>query len=75
MRNINEEDWAYFKTEAAKSGLSLGSFFSVVLKTHKEVKAADPWKEILHGKRIFTERELCGIKARCADFRKRFRFR
>jgi hypothetical protein len=74
IRNVSADTWKYLKTEAAKSGLPLGRFLEVVADEHKRAKE-DPWKEILHGKKIFTEAELDEITERCADFRKRFRFR
>lgn len=74
IRNIKEEDWKYFKSEAVKKNLKLGDFFSTLINEHKKA-AKNPWNDILKGKRIFSNKDLDEIKSRCDKFRKEFRFR
>ncbi|MBW2986039.1 hypothetical protein KY333_01585, partial [Candidatus Woesearchaeota archaeon] len=74
IRNIKEEDWIYFKVEAVKKGLSLGNFFSELLKEHKKI-AKNPWKDILKGPRTLDNKTLDRIKAVHEKYRKDFKFR
>lgn len=74
IRNIKEEDWKDFKSEAAKKGMPLGDFFSELLREHKKA-SKDPWNKILKGKRTLNKKTLDKIKAVHEEFRRDFRFR
>ena len=36
IKGIREKDWRYFKSEAAKAGMTLGEYFSIVVSREKE---------------------------------------
>lgn len=74
MRNIKEEDWRYFKVEAVKKGMSLGDFFSELLKRYKEA-SKNPWDKILHGKKLLTKKNAEEMHKAIKEFRKDFEFR
>jgi len=76
MKDIDESDWRFFKSESAKHGVKVGEFFNALIGEHKERCKNSNWKSILFGKKTLkgiVERE--DFKPIRNEFRERFMMR
>ncbi len=51
VKNIEDESWRTFKSEATRHGLKLGEFFSKVVSEHENRCHTNNWRALLHGKK------------------------
>lgn len=74
LRNVREEDWGLFKSEAAVHRMKMPEFFSYVLKEHVgKAHAVSRWKEILGWRSGRSDKEVAQVKKRLRLLRHRFK--
>lgn len=77
IKGVNENDWHYFKLAAVKNRLSMGKFFSALLKKYKvsEESKKDHWNEMLKGRKFLHKAEAENMRKLVVEFREKFEFR
>lgn len=77
LRNVPADKWRIFKSEAARTGVNLGVFFSSLVDEHMKSKrkSEESWKAILGGKAFLSEREAKEILKASEEMRKGFKMR
>lgn len=75
IKNIEEDSWRLFKSEAAKHDMQLGDFFSKVVEDHTTRERGNNWDIILNKKRTLTKNQVKGLKKYTKEFRRGFKFR
>lgn len=77
IKDIPQEKWRVFKSEAARSGVKLGIFFGKMLDEYiKNKKSGDfSWNKILNDKPFLTEKEANVIRNASNELRKNFKMR
>ncbi|NQV91634.1 hypothetical protein HQ489_04115 [Candidatus Woesearchaeota archaeon] len=76
IKNINEENWRYFKSESSKHNVTMGELFNKIVGEHKESCNNSNIKEILFGEKTlkgFVTRDE--FKKNREFFRKNFRMK
>ncbi|MBS3168487.1 hypothetical protein J4216_05140 [Candidatus Woesearchaeota archaeon] len=74
IKGIDDETWTNFKSLAAKDNVKLATLLKNMLKEYEKGKNIF-WKDILKGKRIFTEEEAEKIEDLIRKKRKEYGFR
>ncbi len=76
IKNIEEEHWHYFKVQAAKERITLGSMFNKLVETYKKKSSehAKQWQIIFSRKPLLTDSEARKMREAISDFRKEFNF-
>jgi len=76
IKNINEKEWNYFKTESARNRTTMGKFFGILIETYRKTKEKSTgWESILKGKEFISKKEAIELKKASSKFRKGFDFR
>jgi len=52
IKNIEDENWAIFKTESVKHGLRMGDLFGRLIEEHEEKCSESNWNKVLFGEKI-----------------------
>ncbi len=52
IKNIDDEDWATFKSESAKHGIKMGDFFGTLVEEHEGKCTESNWDKVLFGEKI-----------------------
>lgn len=74
IKNIDEEDWARFKSRAAQADVSLGTYFKVILK-ESEKETEEFWDAIFSKEKLLDEEEAEGLKQEVERLREERGFR
>ena len=73
IKNIDEENWRFFKSESAKHGVKTGEFFNKLVHEHQLKCKESNWEKVLYGKKplkgLVTQEDLREIRK---DFRNNF---
>ncbi len=74
LKNVQEEDWARFKMEAASHGMKMPEFLSFVLREHveRERSKASQLEDILSWRSGLSSRNAEKIQKKISEFRHSF---
>jgi len=77
IKNIPEDKWRSFKSEAARRGEKLGEFFAHLVDDYmkKERNADEAWNAVFKKKAFLSEEEAVKMKEISREFRRNFRMR
>ena len=74
LKNILEEDWAWFKSEAAIHDMKMAEFFSYIVREHtKKGHAKERWTRILSWRSGRSKTELNKLETTLNKLRHSFR--
>ncbi len=74
LKNIPEEDWIKFKTEAAAHDMKMAQFLSYVLREHTDKKhSKGRWEAILRWRSGRSMAELNKMEKKLTDLRHGFK--
>ncbi|PIN78958.1 hypothetical protein COV16_05325 [Candidatus Woesearchaeota archaeon CG10_big_fil_rev_8_21_14_0_10_34_8] len=76
IKNIKEDQWHYFKVQAAKEKVTLGAMFNRVVDNYKkkEKETAKQWNIIFSRKPLLTNAEAKNMHDATKEFRKEYGF-
>ena len=77
IKNVSDEHWRLFKSEAAKQGMNLGAFFDLLVDEHFQYKseAERSWKTIFQNKPFLTAKDAGIIEESSTDIRKKYKIK
>ena len=75
IKNVPEDKWRIFKSEAARHGEKHSEFFSTLIDEHmqNEAKAKDTWDFILNGKPSISQKEAAVMRNASRALRRSFK--
>ena len=75
IKGVDEDTWAEFKSMAAEKKKNMGELFEDMVKTYKETKTEEKWKEFFTVKEPLTEYEAEEMQKEVKKLRKESGFR
>ena len=73
IKNVDENAWRTFKSEAVKKNVKVGTMFNLLIKNKSSENSN--LGNILYGKKFFTDRDVNNIKKVMTNLRKEYEFR
>ncbi len=74
IKGVEKAVWLDLKSEAVKSGKSIGGFIEILMKKYVTENDSN-WDEILYRKPVFTKEEIDEMRATAENLRKEMSFR
>lgn len=75
IKNVPEDKWRIFKSEAARRGMNLGEYFGELIDEHLKKEERTDIDKILCGKPTLTEKEANIMRKASSKIRKNFHIR
>lgn len=75
LKNVREEDWVTFKTEAITHSMNLGEFLAYLVQEHAKRHDNSRWKRILDHRSGRSKEEIKAHEETIAKFRETFTLR
>ncbi|MBI4450692.1 hypothetical protein HY642_01840 [Candidatus Woesearchaeota archaeon] len=77
LKNVRKDAWLRFKSESARHGMNMSSFFEHLLREHTqdERRAKAAWNKILYAPPRISIKDATDLRRSSRDFRRGFEFR
>jgi len=73
LKNVPEEDWITFKTEAIGHNMTIGEFLAYLIREHIKKHDNTRWKRILSYRSTRTKEEIEEHEKQIKKFRETFK--
>ena len=75
LKGVDREAWRLFKAEAAKHGMTMGEFFSEMVKEHAMKETKSNWDAILGFAGIISGKDAGEMRKKAREIRTAFSLR